>query len=468
MRLFFLFLLALPVGATDYHMWIAYGQSLSTGFHGDPPISTTQPFSNVTIAGQNAGTFTGLTALIENKPPVGGLPQEGPNSEFANEITNLVGTYVSSINGYGGNGLTIAQLMNVGGCTTQVSLYCGIINGVTFMQGQLAGGDTLTVHAVIFTHGETDYWNGSTTYEANLVTLQSQIETGIKAVTGQSGHIPFLLTQMSAITVHSPKGMTCPDGSVGCINDTSANFQVNLAQFNAFYHHPERFTLVGPKYQYMYFTDGTPAENVHLFNTTYNDLGALYGYVAKRMFVDGFNWRPLHPLSITRSGATITVVCNVPEPPLVIDTTLLPVPLINGVQDSNGMGFQFFQTPQGGITITNVAVSGNTVTITLSGTPSGTSQRLAYAFEGTSNACQQVSGVAFTAANPCGSSSGAWQGMVHGNIRDSNTLVSYSNGVGWGGDAVYNWMVHFNLPVGFFWGTQAGGNVTAAGKTTVQ
>ena len=110
----------------------------------------------------------------------------------------------------------------------------------------------------------------------------------------------------------------------------------------------------------------------------------------------------------------------------MIDTTTLPVPFRNGAADTHGMGFQVFEYTTGAsdldeIPIASVAVSGQTVTITLSAAPTKAHLRLAYAFEGQPYASAPVAGCAYNATtctiNGVATAGGPWQGNLHGNIR---------------------------------------------------
>jgi hypothetical protein len=139
---------------------------------------------------------------------------------------------------------------------------------------------------------------------------------------------------------------------------------------------------------------------------------------------------------------------------LALDTSILSPPYRNGVSDTVGMGFQFFQTGSsltdnacgsgpcynGGIM--SVACADLTCTITLSGTPTGANQRLAYAFEGTAGANSAQQGCAPTATNCNGLATvSPSRGALHGNLR---TVADYTN---LNGATVYHWAPTFNVLV---------------------
>lgn len=102
----------------------------------------------------------------------------------------------------------------------------------------------------------------------------------------------------------------------------------------------------------------------------------------------------------------------VPSPPLVLDTT--------NVTDPGNYGFEVFDDG-GPLAIASVAVTApDTVTITLSGEPTGTNRRIRHAWTGVP-----------------GNVSGPREG-ARGNLRDSDATPSRSK------HALYNWCVHFD------------------------
>ncbi len=119
---------------------------------------------------------------------------------------------------------------------------------------------------------------------------------------------------------------------------------------------------------------------------------------------------------MTAAGAILRIKFLVPKPPLVFDTTLITNP--------GNLGFEFAEDGAAPAVISQVALEGaDTVKITLSKAPSGGNAKVRYAFTGTS-----------------GQNAGATTGP-RGNLRDSDPAVSRH------GYPLYNWAVHFELPV---------------------
>lgn len=146
-------------------------------------------------------------------------------------------------------------------------------------------------------------------------------------------------------------------------------------------------------------------------------MGEDYAKVYRRVIFEGRAWEPVRPREVSRTGEIVTVKFFVPEPPLVVDTTL--------VSDPGHRGFEFLDDSGATPAITNVAVTGpDTVQITLASVPTGANAHLRYAY--------RVDKVNV----PGGPTTGP-----RGNLRDSDPTVSRN------GDPLYNWCVHFDEAV---------------------
>jgi hypothetical protein len=234
------------------------------------------------------------------------------------------------------------------------------------------------VPAVVAVHGETD--GLSVTYQADIEQWQTDYETDIKAITGQTGIIPMFHSQWSAwgTTTLSPYAM--------------------LAAHVA---NPTKHILVCPKY-FLPYSDG-----IHLTNVGYRLLGAYYGK-ALHAVMSGAGFTPLRPVSAVRTGDVIVLTVAGRVGSLVLDTT--------AVTNPGNFGFEV----TGGGSISAVAIVGNTLEITVTGTI--TRLRYAYTGNGTPNTGGPTTG-------------------PRGCLRDSDTTAGYSAG------ALPNWMVHFDEPV---------------------
>lgn len=255
-------------------------------------------------------------------------------------------------------------------------------------------GKALVVRAVTTVHGESDHAEKSTRYEADLLAWQADYEREVTAITHQTEPIPMFETQMSSWT----KMM----GGA----ETSA---IPAAQLAAHVDSHGKIVLVGPKYHLQYAKDG-----VHLTGLGYRHMGEDYAKAYERVVVEGRPWEPLRPIAVTQEGNTVTVKLIVPAPPIALDTELVTNP--------GNFGFEYIDASASSPTIQKVEIAGpDTVTITLSATPTADDRHLRYAFTGTRGARS-------------GPTSGA-----RGNLRDSDATRSRS------GDPLFNWCVHFDV-----------------------
>jgi hypothetical protein len=247
---------------------------------------------------------------------------------------------------WGQTGFTIAQL------TKGTNTYTNFINGVTKMYScGVAQGYTPIVRAVPYIQGEADFGMTGTGYAASLATMQSNIETDIKAITGQSQSIPLVLTQQSNFSNNVASGI--PD--------------VVLDQLLAHVSNPGKIVLAGPMYAGE--TDGIDAGTGDLHFRGHQGIRwhSMLGNCLATLIIDQQTWNPVMPKVVSRVGNVITVQFYVPVGSLVLDTSYV-------TNTTDGLyGFDFHQT---GGTTTLVSVNQtatDTLQFTLSNAPDGTS-----------------------------------------------------------------------------------------------
>lgn len=364
----------------DLNHLLGTGQSLSVGAVGSPPLNTMQPYGNLMFSRGVIPGGTGLDKLV----PLIETTVETMSSGLAN---NIAKDHVALVSLHGVGGVAYAGLKK--GTTPYA-------NGMAQVRAAkaLAGGKTYAVRVVTNVHGESDHLNGNKLYGDNLLQWQADYEADIKAITGQSGTIPMLHTQMSSWTKYGQATSLIPQ-----------------AQLDASRRSGGKLILVGPKYTMAYVSDG-----VHLSNIGYRLMGEYYAKVYRRVILEGRTWSPLQPRTITRVDKTITIELDVPTPPLELDTV--------SVTDPGQYGFEVIDDVKPA-KILSLALAGPTsVRITLVDPPSGKAMRVRYAYTGTA-----------------GAAAGARTGP-RGNLRDSdNTPSAYSS------LKLYNWCVHFDEPV---------------------
>ena len=157
--------------------------------------------------------------------------------------------------------------------------------------------------ATVLKHGEAD--GANTTYKADLVAWQADKNADYKAITGQAGDIPFIMTQPSAFS--------------------QGNYLSGLAMLEAMEEDPDTFAVVTPDYPLMGLYD---ADRTHFTGPGYYDLGCDYiargllqqvlgtGAKALRINRDDVEW----------DGTTLRFGFHIPTRPIAVDTVAIPDP----------------------------------------------------------------------------------------------------------------------------------------------
>lgn len=364
------------------------GQSLAVGGGGDTALNVAtitannnrmQTMPEEFTQGFRMGNLVQLAAYIA----------EHPGLQFANTLSSISGSHDNDVTlaNWGDSGTPIS------GITQGTAPYNHMLQSVQRAKDLAPYYNTgFAVRPVMFVHGEADV--NSNTYQAEAEAMQTAFETDVKAITLQSGSIPFLHSQISSWTALS-----------GTLTAKSP-----YAVVEAWKAHPTKHNIVCPKY-FLPYIDG-----VHLTKAGYAQLGEYYAKAYKKIVVDGGTWSPLYPTAIARVGAVITLTFGNTVGDLVLDNAT--------VSDPGHYGFEFADDSGSTPTISSVALAGsspvNQVVITLSGTPTGT-KRARYAYTGVLNAL-------------AGPTTGP-----RGCLRDSDTSVTSLRGYD-----LWNWCLHFD------------------------
>jgi hypothetical protein len=138
----------------------------------------------------------------------------------------------------------------------------------------------------------------------------------------------------------------------------------NIVQWQLGVDHKDDFVCVGPQYQYEGYPNNLSPNypGVHLTAKGYQMIGEKNAQVYYERAVLGRNWQPLQPASVERSVRTVTVHFHVPVLPLQWDESF-DAPAIPAWV--NGRGFELRASSSGNITISSVAISGDSVVITV-------------------------------------------------------------------------------------------------------
>lgn len=429
----------------DWTGVVGSGQSLSVG----TPVtsgekgSTTQPYNNLmlslgsaTVPGTGSNpwdsTLSELTMvpLIEPvraletafpSPYPGNIYGETPHAAMANEITRFVKATSASLDyvtvhtvvGESGKGIVALNKQPANADAGTTGPIGRAYAATLFEAGAItrlakAAGKTYGVGVVVMTHGETDCSNAN--YKDQLIQLMADYNTDIAAITGQTYKIPMYINQQHG----------CPGAGV-CDPDPNGAVRpiANVTEWQLGVEHKGDFVCTGPKYQYPAFS---LTEGIHLNATGYQMLGEKTAQVYYQRAVLGQDWQPLQPTSVERSGRVVTVHFNVPVPPLNWDTTIDDS---NITEWKNGKGFEL-RSSSSNITITSVAISGDTVKITASSDLPTSGLIVGYAL--TSQAPKHLS-----------NHSGA---VRWGQLRDSDPFVGATTN-----KANPNYCVSFEMPV---------------------
>jgi len=394
----------------DWAGVIGTGQSLAVGQAGTPVKATTQPYHNLKLSTGTAAwpldpsdaSFK-MVALIE---PIGrastsypssyptNIAGETPHTAMGDQITALVMAsagrdYVNVHGEFGENGQCLTYLVkNAPQVGVNGHAYQGtLIETQAITRLAKAAGKTYGVAALTVTHGECDA--GNTSYESQLYGLLTSYDTDIAAITGQTQKILMIVSQQNAS------------------NDRSAS---TLAQWKIGVDHPTDAVCSGPKYQYAYYTDG-----IHLITDGYEQLGEKYGQIYHQRVVLGQSWQPLQPTSVDRTGTrVINVHYHVPVGPLVWDTAL-SAPNASSTAWRAGKGFEV-RANNSAVTISQVAISGDTVQITCASDLPSSGVVVGYAMTSQDGTTRSQS--------KDGSGNVLWNGTLRwGQLRDSDPFV---------------------------------------------
>ncbi len=287
----------------------SYGQSLSLGERGSPALSTVPRFDSLMFAGgliaqgrssNLALDYGALVPLVENDSLVDfdasliGIanPGETPVSGTVEAIKELM----QSEDGLGTADRTAREQGSCPGhgAKTGEDLARGTIpyNRLVYEATQAAAlaksmGLTFGVPCVTWMQGEEDVPTDPVEYTAELAQLFADLDGDLRAISGQSKPVEFLLYQ-TAVPGSYP---------IACA-------QYELAQTMANVH------IAAPVYPLP--TDGAPwNDRVHLANLSYKTMGAYFGSAFKRIVVNGEAWLPLSPAQVSASGQIITLTLNV-------------------------------------------------------------------------------------------------------------------------------------------------------------
>ena len=348
-----------------------YGQSLSVGSGGVPVYTTVDknPYPDFVLKFKNFST-------VFNRTGGSGVIQVIPE----NQLKDFDALHATDFgNNYTGQaivdhmGIAIADALNEAteGCVMR-SLFFSAGVGGTLITGLGPGSDgyktlmnaitaakriatekgwTIIVPAVCWQHGESG--SGDPQYQPELVSLRNNVNTDIKAITGQSLNIHFYMANPAS-------------------QRTATGMASSMAMYRLHRDMPEQFTQVGGVYEGAVHNEST--DWTHLNTNGYMQLSYRYAAAIVYDLQHGFgSYRSVSPRKITRTGNIIDVEFNVPNPPLQFKTTAI-IPL------APNYGFSYIDDSSSASISSVELLNDSTVRLTLTAIPTGSNKRIRAGF----------------------------------------------------------------------------------------
>ncbi|MBR0322418.1 MAG: hypothetical protein IIX08_08530 [Bacteroidales bacterium] len=350
---------------------------------------------------------------------------------------------ISSVDGAGG--------VSVAGLSKGTTYYKRLLASVRTAKASCdAAGLTMCVPCFTWTQGEEDMRAGGDdtkygtgvfdpfTYKDRLKKLIDDLNTDIKAITGQTEDVLCVSYQVASHTSYQRYPRIAMQQQALAEEDD----RMILAKTMYDIDYVRQISSIGPGG----LKNGI---DVHAYARSYRNMGNMYGLAAFKTCVLGQEHKWCYPISHTVKDNKVTIKFEVPFKPLVLDTEW-----INQLPDGN-YGFNIYDVDeQPGIAgsieeaetiITNVRLSGDDeVELTLSRTPvSG--ERLTYGVNG--DYWQWITGVRGELPEGEVNDNATKSGSLHGArgcLRDSSPLKNNDNP----SDKLknlYNWCVIFEI-----------------------
>lgn len=310
-------------------------------------------FINMPATGTESGKIIGkvLKELIrdENGIPINVVadPVTGLKTDISQQFTPV-------INAPGTGGASWSALSNTTGI-----YYTRLIESVRRAKDMaMSEGKTFSVPFVVWMQGESssDKADSTQAYYAKMETLFANLNNDIKAITGESKDVNFIVYQIASFPLNAPATVNVP----------LAFLKIAKEKSNVFFG--------SAMYQETY------SDALHLVSSSYRIVFARMGAIIKRALVDGVKVEPINPKSWTVSSNStgtewlINMKMHVPVEPLVFDAEhkAYTTPTTNA-------GLSILKN--GTEIITGVSISrGNTLNIKCSADPKGL--ELTYAITG--------------------------------------------------------------------------------------
>lgn len=296
---------------------ILYGQSLSIGSNGEPPISTSQPYQNVMFTsgvrigqhgnGYNASSFAPLIEQL-NDDRFGETPASGAANGItrrALESGGLEEQYKYLVTSSGRGGRRVDELVP-GQPNGDWELTVRAIQDAKALCD--AQGISYSVPCMLWLQGNANVWHQAEDslpedyIERWLGQMWTPMKDEIYRITGQA-NIPYMFTYQAALN---------PDNTdVPYIGPQTAQWRASMTY--------DDVVMFAPSY----FFPRNP-DDVHASNEGYWLIGE---YAARAMYQTLYQrkkFRPLEPVSVAWGTSAIVLKFHVPMGSVVIDDALFP------------------------------------------------------------------------------------------------------------------------------------------------
>jgi hypothetical protein len=304
----------IPYLPATYVLIPIYGQSLSLGVQAAATTLANVYNAlklNATWTG-SAWSYTGLGGLHENADYNNtGNVRETPSSGCAKALLDLL----QAENGINVSTNTLTPVMlnpgvvgsPIAGLIKGTPAYTQFMAAIAAVVGFVnAAGGTVVVPGYGWAQVEADYnlLTSAVSYKTTKKQLRLDLDTDIKLLTGQTQDVYCITYQCDS---HIEHGSVSP--------------YLAIALYELAAGEDPHFTMGPVMYTMPHFTDG-----IHSTPAGYKTMGAYYGRGIKRVCFDGVAPTKafLSIKSFQAQGNVFQITCNVPQLPLVIDTTQVP------------------------------------------------------------------------------------------------------------------------------------------------
>lgn len=295
------------------------GESLAEGSTG-AAITTVQEYDNICWPARTStgGVFLPSTTANGQYAARGENPMFGTQSGWKQTISHENGLsyqdndfrLLACNNGY--SGYKIAQLVK------GTAPFTAMIAQATALKSHGVGtGETVGWLCNVLTIGANDGNPASltptATFKSETISLANDLDADVRAIiTTQTRPVITIINQVST---RAP--------------------QLAVAQLECSQENPLIF-VSGPMYQYNYY------DSLHINPTSERLIGALCGYVAKKVITDGRTWEPLQPVSHIQVGTSIYLRMN--RNGLTFDTSSIPPQYAYGFECLDAGGLSVLQS----------------------------------------------------------------------------------------------------------------------------